>query len=76
MKCITDYGDLARKYHLGCHSWLNGHIVVVKRVCTRYIECDCLTCGAERYRHNAEYLRPLPYDDDCEIVGEPGDVLI
>lgn len=75
MKCITDYGDLVGKYNLGCHSWQNGHIVVVNYVCNNYIQYDCLTCGVKGYKHSDQYLRPLPYDD-CEIVGELGDVLI
>lgn len=76
MKCITDYGYYSGDGY-GCHSWRNGHIVIVKYVCMdKYIQYDCLTCGDEGYKHSAEYLRPLPYDDDCEIVGELGDVLI
>lgn len=76
MKCITDYGDFGGKILDCVHMWQNGHTVVVNRVCNNYIQCDCLTCGAKGYRHNAEYLRPLPYDDDCEIVCESGDILI
>ena len=77
MKCITDYGtSVDPSYSIKNHGWYNGHIVVVKHVCANYIKCDCLTCGAKGYTQSPQYLRPLPYDDDCEIVGELGDVLI
>ena len=77
MKCITDYGiSVDPSYSINNHGWQNGHIIVVKRVYDSDIECDCLTCGAKGYKHSAKYLRPLQYDDDCEIVCESGDILI
>lgn len=76
MKCITDYGtSIDPSYSIKNHGGLNGHIVVVNHIYDSDVECNCLTCGAKEYTHLPVYLRPFQYNDDCEIVGELGDIL-